>query len=81
MNIQGSTDAVETGIRQGESLGPTLFNLIVDKVIYSVKKVNAGYKMGDQRIQILWYADDILLPAESEDGCFKRANQMQICCQ
>ncbi|KAI4473615.1 hypothetical protein M0802_016022 [Mischocyttarus mexicanus] len=31
--------AVNTGIRQGHSLGPLLFNLVMDKIIESVKPI------------------------------------------
>lgn len=57
---------VMTGIRQGDSLSPLLFNIVMDEVIKSVRS-ERGYRMGNQQIGILCYADDAVLIAESED--------------
>ena len=57
---------VNNGIRQGDSLSPLLFNIIMDELIIQVRKLK-GYKMGDREIKILCYADDAVLIAESED--------------
>lgn len=58
--------AVGRGIRQGDSLSPLLFNIIMDEVIRSVRTLK-GYRMGNREIAILCYADDAVLVAESED--------------
>ena len=57
-----------TGIRQGDSLSPTLFNIIMDEIITEVKKVERGYRMGDKEIKAICYADDVVLISESEDN-------------
>ena len=44
------------GIRQGDSLSPLLFNIIMDEIIKKVSKFR-GYKMGEKKINILCYAD------------------------
>lgn len=54
------------GIRQGDSLNPLLFNIIMDEIIGGVRNLN-GYKMGNHNITILCYADDAVLIAENED--------------
>ncbi|KAI4486268.1 hypothetical protein M0802_012412 [Mischocyttarus mexicanus] len=58
---------VNTCIRQCDSLSSFLFNLIMDKLIESVKPMN-GYKMGNKDFNILCYADDVVLVASSEDN-------------
>ncbi|KAI4474449.1 hypothetical protein M0802_015596 [Mischocyttarus mexicanus] len=58
---------VNTGIRQGNSLGPFLFNLVMNKIIESVKPMTE-YKMGNRNFNILCYADDAVLIANSEDN-------------
>lgn len=58
---------VNCGIRQGDSLSPLLFNIVMDEVIMKVKE-GRGYKLGDQEIKILCYADDtVLLPSREDD--------------
>ena len=55
------------GIRQGDSLSPFLFNLLMGKIINKVTSLNLGYKMGNKRIGMVCYADDAALIADSED--------------
>lgn len=57
---------IKGGIRQGDSLSPTLFNMIMDQIIYEVKK-REGYRMGPHKINIVCYADDAVLVASNED--------------
>lgn len=59
---------VDTGIRQGDSLSPLLFNLIMDKIIQNVKNTSSGYRLGSKEIQIVCYADDAMIVAENEDN-------------
>lgn len=65
-----TTDKVKInlGVRQGDSLSPLLFNLIMDRIIHKVRRVNQGYRMGNELLKILCYADDAVLFADSEDG-------------
>lgn len=59
---------VSTGIRQGDSFSPILFNIIMDEIIKVVKMVGRGYRMGEQEIKILCYADDAVIISEDEDN-------------
>uniref|UniRef100_A0A8D9DWW4 Craniofacial development protein 2 n=1 Tax=Cacopsylla melanoneura TaxID=428564 RepID=A0A8D9DWW4_9HEMI len=58
---------VKSGLKQGDCLSPILFNLVLEKAIRKVTETNEGITMG-QIINILAYADDIILIAETEDG-------------
>jgi len=51
----------KSGLRQGDSLSPVLFNLVLQKVIQSIKNVPSGIKIGKEQLNILAYADDIAL--------------------
>lgn len=55
------------GLWQAESLSPNFFNYIIDEIIKSVKHVKTAYNMKNNAIQILCYADDAKIIAESED--------------
>ncbi|XP_015187255.1 PREDICTED: uncharacterized protein LOC107072109 [Polistes dominula] len=57
---------VERGIRQGDSLSPLLFTIIMDEIIKKVRE-QRGYQMGNREIKISCYADDAVLIAENED--------------
>jgi len=54
----------KTGLKQGDSLSPRLFNLALQKVIQSIKMVPRGIKIGKEQLNILAYADDIALLGE-----------------
>lgn len=68
---------VGQGIRQGDSLSPLLFNIVMDEIIRKVRN-GEGYKMGNQQIKILCYADDAVLVAESEDALQRQLHQFNI---
>jgi hypothetical protein len=61
--------AVKTGLRQGDALSPILFNLILEKVIKQVKETNCnnGIVLGNSNINILVYADYIVILGDTEE--------------
>lgn len=63
-----TTDEISnnTGIRQGDSLSPALFNIIMDKLIESMDNFR-GYKIGNSQIRAVCFADDAVLLANTED--------------
>ena len=55
--IQSGTSTTEEvqisiGIRQGDSLSPMPFNLVMDHIINQVKDVGRGYRMGQTEFKI-----------------------------
>jgi len=52
---------INTGIRQGDSFSPTLFNIIVHRIIENIKKVIAGYRINNRTIKVLCYTDDAII--------------------
>ena len=57
---------IETGIRQGDSLSPTLFAIFINDLALEIKEKHKGIKINDNlSVPILLYADDIILLASS----------------
>ncbi|KAE9525797.1 hypothetical protein AGLY_014023 [Aphis glycines] len=50
---------VSTGLKQGDSLSPTLFNLALEKAIREMQIETTGITIGQHRIQVLGFADDL----------------------
>ncbi|VVC39091.1 Reverse transcriptase domain [Cinara cedri] len=59
---------VKSGLRQGDALSPILFNLVLERVIREININNQGFKLQDSSIELLAYADDIVLLGESQDS-------------
>ena len=57
---------VTCGVRQGDPLSTTLFNIFINDLVEHVHQTNVGIKIDKTLINILLYADDILLVAKSE---------------
>ena len=63
---------VESGIRQGCTASTVLFKLITYRIIEGLRRRMRGVRVGDEKVRILFYADDGLLLAnsigEAEEG-------------
>ena len=57
---------VPSGVRQGDPLSATLFNIFINGLVENIKLLNIGININGKLISILLYADDIILLAKSE---------------
>ena len=57
----------QTGLKQGDSLSPILFHSALQKVTQSIKMVPSGIKIGKEELNILSYANDIVLIGEKNE--------------
>lgn len=56
---------INRGVKQGGILSPSLFNLYIDQLINDIINTNLGYKIDGYLINIIVYADDVLLIANN----------------
>ena len=60
---------VNSGLRQGCSLSPLLFNLYINDLALHINALGKGITLNNDKISLLMYADDIVLIAENEMIC------------
>ena len=58
--------AIKKGVRQGCVVPPDLFNLYSEMIMRNFNE-HEGVKLGGNNVSNLWYADDTLLIADSEE--------------
>lgn len=75
---------VRTGLRQGHSKSPILFNILYKK-IYIIREMNMGWHEGTnlqgQTMGLLAYADDLVLLTESQNelkSLFSRLEKAEV---
>ena len=52
---------VTCGLKQGCLVSPTLFNLYVNDLVTTINMLDRGIKVGDKKVSLLLYADDMVL--------------------
>ena len=56
---------INQGVRQGCVLSPMLFNIFIADLAKKLESMNSGFAVGISKINSLFWADDIVLLAES----------------
>ena len=67
-DAKGDYFNIEEGVRQGGILSPFLLKLYLNSVISAVSEMEIGCRLGFTRINILAYADDIVLIADTNEN-------------
>ncbi len=57
-----------SGLKQGDTLSPTLFGIFINDIVREINDLNLGVKIGNKKLSILLYADDIVLLSDTENG-------------
>ena len=69
------------GVRQGDTLSPLLFNIFINGIVGRIKEGGGGVKIGDERVPILLFADDMVLMDESEEELKKLVDGVEDYCK
>ena len=67
------------GVRQGDNLSPTLFNIFINDLNFPTQLCDPA-KLLDEKISHLLYADDLLIISESPTGLQQSLNYLENYC-
>ena len=65
--VKGKYYTIEKGVRQGGILSPLLFKLYIDDLLGEITDCGTGCRLGILRINVLAYADDLVLLANTRE--------------
>jgi hypothetical protein len=65
---------IESGVKQGDPLSPTLFSLVIDTIL---KKLDIRGNISTQLRQLMDYADDILITARTKQSLMDTFQQLK----
>ena len=71
----------EVGVRQGCNLSPLLFSLFISGLETELAKNKMGTRLWNRPIDLLMYADDIVLMSSSEEGLRKHLRSLEEFCK
>ena len=69
------------GVKQGDTLSPLLFNIFINGIVEMVKRKGLGAKIGEEKVTILLFADDMVLLAESEEDLNELMAEVEAYCR
>ncbi len=71
---------ISSGVRQGDSLSPTLFAIFINDMADEMRRAQVGVPIGGEYIDLLMYADDVVLISPSADKAQKQLDVMAEWC-
>ena len=66
------------GVKQGGILSPHLFNFYMDELSEKLNKLHVGCWIGDQKVNHLSYADDLIVVSPSQSGLQKLLDECSV---
>ena len=72
---------VSAGLKQGCILSPLLFNLFINDLAETLTQTGVGIPIGDKKMPVLMYADDLVVLAQSDDELQLLLNTLHKWCK
>ena len=69
------------GVRQGDSLSPTLFSIFINDLAQGLKELGVGVHIDNSTIPVLLYADDVAIISENEHDMQLMLNYIEDWCK
>ena len=80
-NLYSNWFNVVNGVRQGDNLSPTLFGIFINDLAIEIQSLNLGISIGEHKVSILLYADDIAIISENEENLQKMLDKLNEWCK
>ncbi|PIC11688.1 hypothetical protein B9Z55_028921 [Caenorhabditis nigoni] len=85
IRVKSKTDktdqiAIKSGVKQGDPISPTLFNMCLENIIRKHLKESPGHRCLSTRIKILAFADDMAILADSKEQLQRELTAMDEDC-
>jgi len=71
----------QRGLKQGNNLSPTIFSIFINDLVPEVNDLDLGIQVGDVKVSMLLYADDIVFVSGSEAGLQGMLDQLHEWCK
>ena len=80
-NMMSGWFSINSGVRQGDPISPTLFSLYINELAKDINNLNLGIRFGNNTVSILLYADDLILLSSNEENLQIMLNKMLQWCR
>ena len=77
-HVESDPFSVQNGVRQGGNLSPLLFNVYIDDLLCDLRKSGLGCHVGSCAVNVLAYADDIVVLSPTRAGLEKLVGKCEM---